>query len=61
MDKILPALPALGCIVGMPLMMVVMMRRGTRNATPSSGETAKLRAEVDQLRGELSQRDDATR
>ena len=61
MNRILLALPALGCIVGMPLMMAVMMRGSRKETGPSSDKTAKLRAEVDQLRDELSQRDDATR
>ena len=60
MDKIVYALPALGCVVGMPLMMFIMMRGGrSKPATPGASEAAQLRAEVEQLRGELSQRSDA--
>ena len=62
MDKIFAVLPLLGCVIGMPLMMVMMMRgKGSKDTAPRSEETAQLRAEVDQLRSELSQRDDATR
>ena len=39
---------------------VRMMRGGKKQTGPSSDEAAKLRAEVDQLRDELTQRDDAT-
>ena len=60
MDKIVYALPALGCVVGMPLMMFIMMRSGrSKPAAPGPNEAAQLRAEVEQLRGELSQRSDA--
>ena len=60
MDKLLPAL---GCVIGMPLMMVVMMRgRGSKAQAPqnddASGEAAQLRAEVQQLRREVADRGD---
>ena len=62
MDKLLAALPLLGCLLMCPLMMIFMMRgKSSEDTTPGSDEAAKLRAEVDQLRSELSQRDDATR
>ena len=61
MDKLLSALPLLGCLLMCPLMMVVMMRgKGSKESTQRPDETAHLQAEVDQLRSELSQRDDAT-
>ena len=61
MAKLVYALPALGCVVGMPLMMYMMMR-GTKKqpSAPGPDETAQLRAEVQQLRGELSERSDVT-
>ena len=59
MDKLLVALPALGCAIGMPLMMVLMMRGSrSRDATPRHDETAELRNEIAQLRDELAPRDD---
>ena len=62
MDKLLAALPALGCVIGMPLMMVFMMRgRGSQAQAPqddASGEAARLRAEVQQLRDEVADRGD---
>jgi hypothetical protein len=64
MDRLIALLPALGCIVGMPLMML-MMARGSRTTTdrsepaPDAHETAgteiaQLRAEVDRLRQEVA-------
>ena len=62
MDKLLLALPALGCVIGMPLMMVFMMRvGGSRSKAPqndASEEAARLRAEVQQLRNEVADRGD---
>jgi hypothetical protein len=48
-------------MIGMPLMMVVMMRRSHDSAPhqADADETARLRAEVQQLRDEVSQHDDA--
>ena len=55
MDKLLYLLPALGCPLGMGLMMWMMMRPGRNRAVPGPPGTADqeivaLRAEVDQLR-----------
>jgi len=63
MDKLLTALPALGCVIGMPLMMVFMMRgKGSQRHAPhdddASGEAARLRAEVQELRREVADRGD---
>jgi hypothetical protein len=61
MDKLLTALPALGCVIGMPLMMVIMMRgRGSHDNAPQNdaSEAAQLRAEVHQLRKEVADRGD---
>ena len=58
MDKLLPVL---GCVIGMPLMMVVLMRGRSSQAQPrqnddAAAEAAQLRAEVQQLRREMSDR-----
>ena len=62
MDKLLLALPALGCVIGMPLMMVLMMRVGSSHSkapqNDASAEAARLRAEVQQLRDEVADRGD---
>ena len=62
MNKLLTVLPAAGCMLVMcPLMMALMMRGRSRDkAQPQSApeETARLRAEVQQLRDQLSHDDD---
>lgn len=62
MNKLISVLPLLGCLLMCPLMMVLMMRGSrSKDTSPNPNEAAQLRAEVDQLRRELSQRDEATR
>ena len=45
MNKLVAALPFLGCVIGMPLMMAVVMRGSrSKDTAPSPNETAQLRA-----------------
>ncbi len=62
MNKLLTLLPAAGCMLVMcPLMMMVMMRGRSNGTAPPKAdvdEATQLRAEVQQLRNELSDHDD---
>ena len=62
MDKLVSVLPAAGCMLVMcPLMMAMMMRGRSRDKPQQQSapdERARLRAEVQELRGQLSHDDD---
>ncbi len=60
MEQLLYLLPVLACPIGMGLMMWFMMRPGrkpdsTAAPSPQEQEIARLRAELETLRGQLNQ------